>query len=328
MIDALGFAPFQTSPDHCEAYRRRASIVVAPENGLTFTRPAQSTFWRTSASSCQIHSGRLTLLSRPGSRRGWHGGSVRRPRGFVGQGTRLRHGAPTNWWQSIFQSPDARPANTRGPIVLPRCGRVRARGMRRGGSNAGFAVDRFISAPVHHLDAALVPDPLWRDAVKGSELFERYLLGRPCGWLPPRLIWSLASLPVRRRRRMQTAFELIVPEASAPAFGIQKGDLRHDLSHQQPIQARCDDGCRSAIQPGPSWLAQKVLKFGNRGGQECDRASAEYTASRYSGIHARRRGAALRWPILPVPSHRGAPNPSQVSTQFGTDSRFLYRIRC
>ena len=63
---------------------------------------------------------------------------------------------------------------------------------------------------------------LWRDAVDGSELFERYLLGRPCGWLPPRLIWSLASIPVRRRRRWQMAFELIVPEASAPAFGMRQ----------------------------------------------------------------------------------------------------------
>jgi TniQ len=42
------------------------------------------------------------------------------------------------------------------------------------------------------LDAVLVTDRLWRDAVDGSDIFERYLLGRPCGWLPPRLIWSLA----------------------------------------------------------------------------------------------------------------------------------------
>ena len=68
--------------------------------------------------------------------------------------------------------------------------------------------------------AILVTDRLWRDANDGSKLFERYLLGRPCGWLPPRLIWSLASIPIRRRRRLQMAFELIVPEASAPAFGI------------------------------------------------------------------------------------------------------------
>lgn len=57
--------------------------------------------------------------------------------------------------------------------------------------------------------------------MNGSELFERYLLGRPCGSLPPRLIWSLASTPVRGRRRYQMAFELIVPEASAPAFGMR-----------------------------------------------------------------------------------------------------------
>jgi hypothetical protein len=80
-------------------------------------------------------------------------------------------------------------------------------------------------------DAALVTDRLWRDAIDGSELFERYLLGRTCGWLRPRLIWSLASIPVRRRRRLQMAFELIVPEASAPTFGIR--------------QATCATTCRT-----------------------------------------------------------------------------------
>jgi hypothetical protein len=82
-----------------------------------------------------------------------------------------------------------------------------------------------------NLDAVLVTDRLWRDANDGSNLFERYLLGRPCGWLPPRLIWSLASIPIRRRRRLQMAFELIVPEASAPAFGIR--------------QATCATTCRT-----------------------------------------------------------------------------------
>jgi hypothetical protein len=79
-----------------------------------------------------------------------------------------------------------------------------------------------VSSSSPNSDAVLVTDRLWRDAVDGSELFERYLLGRPCGWLPPRLIWSLASIPVRRRRRCQMAFELIVPEASAPAFGMRQ----------------------------------------------------------------------------------------------------------
>jgi len=72
---------------------------------------------------------------------------------------------------------------------------------------------------------------LWRDAVDGSDIFERYLHGRPCGWLPPRLIWSLASIPVRRRRRLQMAFGLIVPEASAPVFGM--------------LQAACATTCRT-----------------------------------------------------------------------------------
>ena len=74
------------------------------------------------------------------------------------------------------------------------------------------------SAP--NRDAVFVTDRLWRNAVDGSELFERYLLGQPCGWLPPRLIWTLASIPVRRQRGLQIAFGLIVPEASAPPFGM------------------------------------------------------------------------------------------------------------
>lgn len=69
-------------------------------------------------------------------------------------------------------------------------------------------------------DAVSVTDRLWRDAVDGSELFEHYLLGRPCGWLPPRLIWLLTSIPIRRRREAQIAFGLIAPEASSPAFGL------------------------------------------------------------------------------------------------------------
>jgi hypothetical protein len=65
----------------------------------------------------------------------------------------------------------------------------------------------------------LVPDGLWSDAVDGSKLFERYLVGRPCGWLPPRLIWTLASTPIRSRSHARVAFGLIAPEASHPAYG-------------------------------------------------------------------------------------------------------------
>ncbi len=97
----------------------------------------------------------------------------------------------------------------------------------------------FCSRPFHlggdssgpNRDAVLVTDRLWRDAVDGSTLFERYLLGRPCGWLPPRLIWSLASIPVRRQRGLQMAFGLIVPEASVPAFGM--------------LQTACAPTCRT-----------------------------------------------------------------------------------
>jgi TniQ len=85
-------------------------------------------------------------------------------------------------------------------------------------------------------DAVLVTDCLWRDAIKGSELFERYLLGLPCGWLPPRLIWSLASIPVRLRRRLQRAFELIVPEASASTFGIREATCATTCRTMNPFR--------------------------------------------------------------------------------------------
>ena len=88
-----------------------------------------------------------------------------------------------------------------------------------------------VSSSPPNSEAVLVTDRLWRDAIDGSELFERYLLGRPCSWLPPRLIWSLASAPVRRPRRLQKAFELIAPEASASTFGIR--------------QATCATTCRT-----------------------------------------------------------------------------------
>ena len=64
-----------------------------------------------------------------------------------------------------------------------------------------------------------VPDGLWQDAINGSKLVERYLVGQPCGWLPPRLIWTLTSIPIRSRQRVRVAFGLIVPEASHPAYG-------------------------------------------------------------------------------------------------------------
>ena len=57
----------------------------------------------------------------------------------------------------------------------------------------------------------------------GSQLFEHYLLGQPCGWLPPRLIWSFASIPIRRQSEAQIAHGLILPEASGPAFGRLHG---------------------------------------------------------------------------------------------------------
>ena len=94
------------------------------------------------------------------------------------------------------------------------------------GVKCGFCGRPFhlgVSSSPPNSDTVLVTDRLWRDAVDGSELFERYLLGRPCGWLPPTFdLGPVASIPVRRRRRCQMAFELIVPEASAPAFGMRR----------------------------------------------------------------------------------------------------------
>jgi len=68
-------------------------------------------------------------------------------------------------------------------------------------------------------DHALVPDGLWEDAIEGSKLLERYLLGQPCGWLPPRLIWTLMSAPIHSRDGCRVGFGLIIPEASHPAYG-------------------------------------------------------------------------------------------------------------
>lgn len=65
---------------------------------------------------------------------------------------------------------------------------------------------------------SFVPDGLWQDAVAGSKLFERYLVGQPCGWLPPKLILKLASTPIHSRSDIRVAFGLIVPEASHPAY--------------------------------------------------------------------------------------------------------------
>jgi len=63
-----------------------------------------------------------------------------------------------------------------------------------------------------------VPESLWQAAVHGSKLFDRYLLGRPCGWLPPQLILKLASAPIRSAKDCYVGFRLIVPEAAHPAY--------------------------------------------------------------------------------------------------------------
>ena len=67
----------------------------------------------------------------------------------------------------------------------------------------------------------LVPDALWKDAVNGSRLFDRYLVGKPCGWLPPPLVWTLASAPIHSPSpgHFRVAFELIVPEANHAVYG-------------------------------------------------------------------------------------------------------------
>ena len=120
-----------------------------------------------------------------------------------------------------------------------------------------------VSSSSPNSDAVFVTDRLRRDAVDGSELFERYLLGRPCGWLPPRLIWLLTSIPVRRRRRCQMAFELIVPEASAPSVRNAAGNLRHDLPHHQPFQAGCHGEGLGLLE---NWLGCTLPKSQQEGG--------------------------------------------------------------
>jgi hypothetical protein len=92
--------------------------------------------------------------------------------------------------------------------------------------NCGFCGRPFHLGPTSlapSRNAVLVTDRLWRDAMDGSQLFEHYLLGQPCGWLPPRLIWSFASIPIRRQSEAQIDFGLILPETSDPAFGRLHG---------------------------------------------------------------------------------------------------------
>jgi len=71
----------------------------------------------------------------------------------------------------------------------------------------------------HAMELPPVPDNLWQDAVAGSKIFECYLGGEPCGWLPPRLIWALASIPISSRSGARTGFGLIILEACHAAYG-------------------------------------------------------------------------------------------------------------
>ncbi|WOJ91178.1 hypothetical protein RZS28_07870 [Methylocapsa polymorpha] len=63
-----------------------------------------------------------------------------------------------------------------------------------------------------------VPETLWQDAMAGSALFAQYISGKPCGILPPKIVWLLASAPMRRHDGGGTGFRLIVPESSRPVF--------------------------------------------------------------------------------------------------------------
>jgi hypothetical protein len=54
----------------------------------------------------------------------------------------------------------------------------------------------------------------------GSAIFARYLSGKPCGLLPPRLVWQLASAPLSGARGFRTGFGLMTPECLHPAFGL------------------------------------------------------------------------------------------------------------
>jgi hypothetical protein len=64
-----------------------------------------------------------------------------------------------------------------------------------------------------------IVDLMWQDAKAGSAMFSRYLAGKSCGLLPPRLVWRLLSTSIRRTQGHSTGFGLIVPESLHPSFG-------------------------------------------------------------------------------------------------------------
>ena len=96
-------------------------------------------------------------------------------------------------------------------------------------------------------EAPLVSEGLWDDAVRGSKLFDRYLVGRPCGGLPPRLIWALASTPILSRSHARVAFGLIVPEASHPKYGMEGYINLHPKRVEQGIHSSAWHSWRLSI---------------------------------------------------------------------------------
>jgi len=95
-------------------------------------------------------------------------------------------------------------------------------------------------------DAILVTDRLWRDAVDGSELFERYLLGCPCGLAAASL--DLVTGVDSDSTSAQIADGFWTDRSGGLSTNLRDaaGDLRHDLPHPQPVQAGCHDGCGPA----------------------------------------------------------------------------------
>jgi len=76
--------------------------------------------------------------------------------------------------------------------------------------------------PFHSTTTGLLPatrEQLWRDAIAGSALAAKFVVGRPSGLLPPDLIWKIGSVRLCASRAPCTlAVHLLVPEATHPSL--------------------------------------------------------------------------------------------------------------
>jgi len=76
--------------------------------------------------------------------------------------------------------------------------------------------------PFRSTSTGLLPaavEQLWRDAIAGSALAAKFVVGRPSGLLPPDLIWKIGSVRLWASRAPCTlAVHLLVPEATHPSL--------------------------------------------------------------------------------------------------------------